>query len=58
MWFDASAPHRLVRFEGPYGPPGAPEILLELAALDRALVRSSSREPSVMDHAARVQLIA
>lgn len=34
MWFDASAPHRLVRFEGPYGPPGAPEILLELAALD------------------------
>jgi hypothetical protein len=34
MWFDASAPHRLVRFEGPYGPPGAPEILLELAALE------------------------
>lgn len=34
MWFDASAPHRLVRFEGPYGPPGAPEILLELAGLE------------------------
>jgi hypothetical protein len=34
MWFDATAPHRLVRFEGPYGPPGAPEIVLELAALE------------------------
>jgi hypothetical protein len=34
MWFDAAAPHRLVRFEGPYGPPGAPEILLELAGLE------------------------
>jgi hypothetical protein len=34
MWFDASAPHRLVRFEGPYGPPGAPEIVLELSAVD------------------------
>ncbi len=34
MWFDAEAPHRLVRFEGPYGPPGAPEILLELTALE------------------------
>lgn len=33
MWFEARAqgPHRLVRFEGPYGPPGAPEIVLELA---------------------------
>lgn len=30
MWFEAAAPHRLVRFEGPYGPPGAPEIVLEL----------------------------
>lgn len=34
MWFDATAPHRLVRFEGPYGPPGAPEIVLELSAVD------------------------
>ena len=33
MWFETAAPHRLVRFEGPYGPPGAPEIILELAAL-------------------------
>ena len=33
MWFEAAAPHRLVRFEGPYGPPGAPEIVLELAAV-------------------------
>jgi hypothetical protein len=31
MWFEANAPHRVVRFEGPYGPPGAPEIVLELA---------------------------
>jgi hypothetical protein len=32
MWFvaKASGPHQLVRFEGPYGPPGAPEIVLEL----------------------------
>lgn len=32
MWFarDANGPHRLVRFEGSYGPPGAPEIVLEL----------------------------
>jgi hypothetical protein len=31
MWYEAKAPHRLLRFEGPYGPPGAPEIVLELA---------------------------
>ena len=31
MWYEARAPHRLLRFEGPYGPPGAPEIVLELA---------------------------
>lgn len=30
MWYEAKTPHRLVRFEGPYGPPGAPEIVLEL----------------------------
>jgi len=32
MWFahDASGRHKLVRFEGSYGPPGAPEIILEL----------------------------
>jgi hypothetical protein len=29
MWYERSAPHRLVRFEGPYGPPGAPELILE-----------------------------
>jgi hypothetical protein len=29
MWYQRQAPHRLVRFEGPYGPPGAPEIVLE-----------------------------
>jgi hypothetical protein len=32
MWFAPSpkGPHKLVRFEGSYGPPGAPEIVLEL----------------------------
>ncbi len=30
MAYEVSAPHRLVRFEGPYGPPGAPEVILEL----------------------------
>lgn len=30
MWFAVEPPFRLVRFEGPYGPPGAPEIILEL----------------------------
>ena len=30
MWYAKQAPHRLIRFEGPYGPPGAPEIVLEL----------------------------
>ncbi|MBS2017937.1 MAG: hypothetical protein JST00_33990 [Deltaproteobacteria bacterium] len=32
MWYERDAPHRLVRFEGPLGPPGAPEIVIELAA--------------------------
>lgn len=31
MWFEAAPSRRVVRFEGPYGPPGAPEIVLELA---------------------------
>jgi hypothetical protein len=29
MWYERTAPYRLVRFEGPYGPPGAPELVLE-----------------------------
>jgi len=29
MWFAPESPHDLLRFEGPYGPPGAPEIVLE-----------------------------
>jgi hypothetical protein len=29
MWYERISPHRLVRFEGPYGPPGAPELVLE-----------------------------
>ncbi len=32
MWFDPAAPHTVLRFEGPYGPPGAPEIVLELTS--------------------------
>jgi hypothetical protein len=30
MWFEVEKPHRVVRFEGAFGPPGAPEVLLEL----------------------------
>ncbi|MEO1271874.1 MAG: hypothetical protein AAFX99_27585 [Myxococcota bacterium] len=29
MWFDPEPPWDVLRFEGPYGPPGAPEIVLE-----------------------------
>jgi len=32
MWYARQAPNRLVRFEGPYGPPGAPEVVLELSS--------------------------
>ncbi|GEM_PF-968897 len=31
IWFETRKPYRVLRFEGPYGPPGAPEIVLELA---------------------------
>lgn len=31
LWFESAAPHRVVRYEGAYGPPGAPEVVLELA---------------------------
>lgn len=30
MWFEAAAPHRVARYEGAFGPPGAPEVVLEL----------------------------
>jgi hypothetical protein len=30
MYFEKAAPHRLVRFEGSFGPPGAPEMIIEL----------------------------
>lgn len=30
MWFEVDKPHRVVRFEGAFGPPGAPEVVLEL----------------------------
>jgi hypothetical protein len=29
MWYERQAPYKLLRFEGPYGPPGAPELVLE-----------------------------
>lgn len=32
MFFEAAAPHRLVRFEGSFGPPGAPEMIIELSS--------------------------
>lgn len=31
MAYELAPPHRLLRFEGPYGPPGAPEVVLEFA---------------------------
>ena len=31
IWLETAAPHRVVRYEGAYGPPGAPEVVLELA---------------------------
>lgn len=31
MWYSPEPPHDLLRFEGPFGPPGAPEVLMELA---------------------------
>ncbi|MFO0551139.1 MAG: hypothetical protein U0271_22300 [Polyangiaceae bacterium] len=30
MWYETTAPHRLIAFEGPLGPPGAPELRLDL----------------------------
>jgi len=30
MWFEVAPPHGVIRFEGPYGPPSSPEIILEL----------------------------
>lgn len=30
MWFEEGGARRCIRFEGPYGPPGAPEVVLEL----------------------------
>jgi hypothetical protein len=34
MWFEDAAPHRVAKFEGSYGPPGAPEVLLELLRVE------------------------
>ncbi len=30
MWIEPRSPYTLLRFEGPYGPPGAPEFVIEL----------------------------
>jgi hypothetical protein len=30
LWFERESPNRILRFEGPYGPPGAPELIMEL----------------------------
>jgi hypothetical protein len=30
LWFETQSPNRVLRFEGPYGPPGAPELIMEL----------------------------
>ena len=30
LWFEPNAPNRVLRFEGPYGPPGAPELIMEM----------------------------
>lgn len=32
IWFAPTAPFEVLRFEGPYGPPGAPEVVMELAS--------------------------
>lgn len=29
-WFKLGSPNRILRFEGAYGPPGAPELIMEL----------------------------
>lgn len=29
LWFDTEPPNVVLRFEGPYGPPGAPELIME-----------------------------
>ncbi len=34
MWFSTSPPHYVLKFEGPYGPPGAPEIAMTLLSED------------------------
>lgn len=35
IWYESDAPHRMLRFEGPYGPPGAPEVVMELRSPPR-----------------------
>lgn len=32
IWFEQAPPFRVLRFEGAYGPPGAPELVLELTS--------------------------
>ena len=35
MWYEVAPPHRPLFFEGPHGPPGAPELVLELVSHER-----------------------
>ena len=30
VWFEVAPPHRVIRYEDLYGPPSAPEVVLEL----------------------------
>lgn len=34
MWYSVASPHYLVRYEGPGGPPGSPERIIELVSYD------------------------
>jgi hypothetical protein len=36
MWYEPEPPFSVLRFEGPYGPPGSIEIVLELERTEPA----------------------
>jgi len=36
MWYSVASPHYLVRYQGPSGPPGSPEHIIELASYEVA----------------------
>lgn len=35
VWLALEAPHPVIRFEGAYGPPGAPEVVVELVGVEK-----------------------